>query len=93
MIRNHRDDAVTCAVDAAKAVELHTVTMVDGVMQMRPVPFIEIPANGAVELKPGGFHVMLVGVKQPLKTGVSIKLKLTFEKAGVQEIQAPVRAQ
>lgn len=87
------DKLMKAESDVAETVELHNVTMQDGVMQMRPVEFIEVPSNGSVELKPGGYHVMLLGVKQSLKAGDQVKIKLTFEKAGVQEITAPVRAQ
>ena len=79
--------------DVAQAVELHTMEMKDNVMQMRPVEAIEIPANGQVELKPGGYHVMLIGVKRDLKADETITVKLRFEKAGEVDVPARVRAQ
>lgn len=79
--------------DVAEAVELHNVTEEAGVMQMRPVPAIEIPASGSVQLKPGGYHVMMIGLKKELKAGDIVALKLMFEKAGVQQLQVPVKAQ
>lgn len=76
----------------AGTVELHTVEMKDGVMQMRPVEGgIDVPANGEVQLKPGGFHVMLIGLKQDLKAGDTVALKLQFEKAGAVDVTAQVR--
>lgn len=83
--------AVQC--DAAQAVELHTMEMKDNVMQMRPVEGIDVPANGQVELKPGGYHVMLIGLKRELKTDETITVKLRFEKAGEVEVPARVRTQ
>lgn len=79
--------------DVAQAVELHTMEMKDNVMQMRPVEAIEIPANGQVELKPGGYHVMLIGLKRELKTDETITVKLRFEKAGEVDVPARVRTQ
>lgn len=87
------DKLVQATSTVAASTELHTVEMKDGVMQMRPVEGgIDVPARGAVELKPGGLHVMLIGLHQDLKPGDTFNLKLTFEKAGVMEIPVPVRA-
>lgn len=86
------DKLVKAASNVAQTVELHTVEMKDGVMQMRPVEGgIDIPANGEVQLKPGGFHVMLIGLKQDLKAGEKVALTLEFEKAGALDVQADVR--
>lgn len=84
--------AATTATDLVEAVELHTMIEEGGVMKMRPVEKIEVPANGEVMLKPGSFHVMFIGVKQELKPGDVVKLSLTFEKAGQVEVDAVVRA-
>jgi copper(I)-binding protein len=77
--------------DVAASVELHTMTETNGVMEMRPVDSIEIPANGEVQLKPGGFHVMLIGLKKDLKAGDTVPLTLQFEKAGTIQVVATVR--
>jgi len=61
------------------------------VMGMRPIARIEIPAGGSIELKPGGFHVMLMDLKQEIKAGESIELTLQFEKAGPITVKAEVR--
>jgi periplasmic copper chaperone A len=90
---NTADRLVTAKTGAAQAAELHTVEMNGGMMQMHPVEGgIPVPANGQVELKPGGYHVMLIGLKQELKPGMTINLELTFEKAGVKQVVADVRS-
>lgn len=78
--------------DVAEAVELHTSEMQGEVMTMRPIEYIDLPANGQVELKPGGMHVMLIGLKHELKVGETVSLVLVFEKAGRVSVQAEVRA-
>lgn len=85
------DALIGAASDVAETVELHTMEMKDNVMQMRPVPRIDIPSKGEVSLAPGGFHIMLLGLKRDLKDGETVKLTLTLEKAGKIEVSAPVR--
>ncbi len=85
------DRVLSATTDVAQVVELHTVEMEDNVMKMRPVEQIDIPANGQVELRPGGLHVMLIDLKQSLKEGDLVNLTLILEKAGAIEVQAPVR--
>ena len=86
------DRLVKAESDVAKSVELHTASMVNGVMQMRPVDAIDVPAGGSVALQPGGFHVMLVGLTRDLKAGATVRITLRFEKAGAIALDAPVRA-
>jgi copper(I)-binding protein len=74
---------------AAKA-ELHTMSMEGGVMKMRPLGGVDLPAGQPVALKPGGMHVMLLGLKHPLQQGQSFPLTLTFEKAGTREVNVAV---
>jgi len=76
----------------SKAVELHTMQMDGDVMRMREVPGIDVPAGQAVELKPGGLHLMFTGLKQPLKAGDSFPLTLRFEKAGEVKVEVTVSA-
>lgn len=85
------DRLIRAESDAATTVELHQTTMEGGMMKMAPVDGIAVPAGGQVELKPGGLHVMLIGLKRELKAGEKLTLKLYFEKAGAQEIEAVVR--
>ncbi len=62
-----------------------------GMMQMRPIEAIDLPAGTTVELKPGGLHIMLIDLVEPLKDGQQIELTLTFEKAGKKVVTVPVR--
>jgi hypothetical protein len=69
------------------------MTMVNGVMQMRPLKDgLELKPGETVQLKPGGEHVMMTGLKQPLKQGDHIKGTLSFEKAGKVDIEYDVKA-
>ena len=73
--------------------ELHLMTVEDGVMKMRPVDGgLEVKPGATVELKPGSFHIMLMGLKQPLEKGQKVKGTLVFEKAGTVEIEYAVEA-
>ncbi len=83
-----QDRLVAAAAPVAERVELHTHLMQDGVMRMRRVEAVPVPGNGSAELKPGGHHVMLLGLRAPLKEGTTFPLTLTFEKAG--SITVPV---
>jgi len=87
------DRLVSGSSPAAAAVELHTHVMDGGVAKMRAVPAIDVPANGRVELKPGGLHIMLINLKAPLKAGDTVPLKLRFEKAGEVDVKVAITAQ
>lgn len=76
------DKLVSASADVSKSVELHEMKMEGTVMRMREVSAVDVPAGKAVELKPGGLHIMLMGLKAPLKQGDKFPLKLKFEKAG-----------
>ena len=80
----------------AGAVEIHEMAMDKGVMRMRPVPGVDLPAGRTVELKPGGYHVMLMDLKQPVTIGATVPLRLTVEypdqRRETVEINAAVRA-
>jgi hypothetical protein len=80
------------ASPAARAVELHTVVDEGGLKKMRPVPKIDIPAGGETRLQPGGLHIMLIGLKEPLKEGANVALTLTFDDGRRQDVRAPIRA-
>lgn len=77
---------------AAAKVELHTMTMDGMVMKMRRLGALPIEAGETVSLAPGGLHIMLIRLKEPLGEGMSVPLTLVFEKAGSVEVSAPVRA-
>ena len=73
-------------------VELHTHTELDGVMQMRPVSSIPVMVDAPLVMQPGGLHIMLMGLKKPLKLGETFTLTLNFEKTGAMQIAIPVQA-
>ncbi len=84
------DKIVAASSPLADRVELHTHSMDDGVMRMRQVEEIALPAKGHTELKPGGLHLMIFGLKREVKKGEMLPLKLTFKEAGEVEIMAKV---
>ena len=88
---------VSASSPVAGVVEIHQMAMEGNVMKMRALSNgLELPAGKAVELKPGGYHVMLLDLKQPLLAGDTVPVTLVFEgadkKREVVEIKAPVRA-
>jgi periplasmic copper chaperone A len=85
------DRLVGVTSPTAGTVEMHESTLMDGMMGMAPVEAIEVPAGGVAELKPGGFHIMLIGMTGELKAGDTVQLTLTFEKAGEVQVAAEVR--
>jgi copper(I)-binding protein len=91
------DRLVGGTLPVAAAVEVHEMSMTDGVMKMRKLDKgLEIKPGQTVELKPGGFHIMFMGLSQGLKQGQPMKGTLQFEKAGSVEIEyrvAPIGAQ
>lgn len=81
------------APDASDNIQIHEMAVKDGVMTMARLPNgLDIPAKGSVELKPGGFHVMFIDLKHPLKKGDRIKARLTFEHAGSVDVDFEVDA-
>jgi copper(I)-binding protein len=85
------DKLLSVSSPVAEKAELHTHVMTNGVAQMRPVDIIPLAAGAPVELKPGGLHVMLIGLKTPLKAGDMVPLTLHFEKAGDVAVSVPVK--
>jgi copper(I)-binding protein len=84
------DRLLGASTPAAKAVELHTMTMDGNVMRMRAVKAIDIPAGGEVALATHGYHAMLVDLAKPLKEGERVPLTLRFEHGGQMDIVADV---
>ena len=80
------DRLIAASSPVAGIVEVHEMAMDGGVMKMRAIPGIDIKAGSKVDLKPGGYHIMLMELKQPLKNGDRFPLTLTFEKAGKIEV-------
>jgi periplasmic copper chaperone A len=87
-------DRVSCTSSNASAkCQIHTMTMDNGVMKMRPVEGgLEILPGQTVALKPGGLHLMLLDLKAPLEAGKAAEATLNFEKAGTVEVEFPVLA-
>ena len=84
------DRLVAASTPVAKKAELHTMEMSGMVMKMRPISGIDIPADKPVTLGPGGMHIMLMGLKEPLKAGQSFPLTLNFAKAGTRTVDVAV---
>ncbi|MBK8247499.1 MAG: copper chaperone PCu(A)C [Gemmatimonadetes bacterium] len=78
--------------DVGDTLELHEMKRDNGMMRMSPVPAIVVPANGEVDLRPGGFHLMLFGLKKPLAVGDTVRATLTLDDGSEVRLVAPVRA-
>ncbi|MER2598794.1 MAG: copper chaperone PCu(A)C [Caldilineales bacterium] len=95
MLKNGTDKAdrlVSATADVAMTIEIHETVMQGDVMQMQQVAGgLEIPAKGQVELKPGGYHVMLIGLTKDLNVGDKFPLTLTFANGESMQLEVPVR--
>ena len=85
------DHLVSAESDIADSVELHNVRKKGDMMEMYQVKSIGIPAKGERELKPGSYHIMLIGLTRPLRAGDEVELTLNFMHAGAVKIKAPVK--
>jgi copper(I)-binding protein len=79
------DRLIAASTPVAGAAQIHEHSMENGIMKMRQVDAVPLPAGQPVTLSPGGYHIMLVDLKAPLVAGQSFPLTLTFEKAGTVE--------
>ena len=86
------DQLISASSPVSGEVQLHEMAMDGNVMKMRQVKDIAVPAGGAVELKPGGLHLMFMNIKTPLAAGETVPVKLKFAKAGEVEVKMPVNA-
>ena len=86
------DRLVGASSPAAASAELHDHIKDGDIVRMRAVAEVDIPPGGTVMLKPGGMHVMLIGLKQPLREGEEVPLTLTFAKAGAITVEVPVKS-
>ena len=86
------DQLISASSPVAGEVQLHEMAMEGNVMKMRQIKDIAVPAGGAVELKPGGLHLMFMNIKAPLTAGETVLVKLKFAKAGEVEVKMPVNA-
>lgn len=90
--RGGNDRLLSMSAQISKSVELHEMKMDGDVMRMRQVDGLVLPAGQTVELKPGSYHVMFMGLKAPLKAGDSFPMKLRFEKAGDVTVSVKIEA-
>jgi periplasmic copper chaperone A len=93
MLMNHAAEAdriLSVTTPAAGKATLHKSVEENGVMKMEPLDTVEVPAMGTLAMSPGGIHIMLTGLKAPLKKGETIELTFTFEKAGALKVTVPV---
>jgi copper(I)-binding protein len=86
------DQLLSLSTAVAGSVEIHETQTVNGVMQMRPVASVICPAGATVKVEPGGLHVMLLGLKQPLIEGDRFDLTLRFRDAGPLLVHVPVQS-
>jgi hypothetical protein len=92
-ILNHgktADRLVSASCTCAASVSIHEMKMTGSVASMKAVASVEIPAGGKVTLAPGGMHLMVMGLKAPIKAGDRVQMVLTFEKAGA--VKTPFEA-
>lgn len=90
--RGDADHSLTTAEsNASKVVELHTHLMEEGMMKMRRVEKIDLPAGETVRLQPGGLHVMLIGLERQLAEGENVDITLVFEDGSRSTLTAPVK--
>ena len=87
------DRLVSVTVDGIAHVQIHEMKMENGMMSMRPLKDgLLIPAGATVELKPGSYHIMMMGLSQSFVEGTMVKGRITFEKAGSADIEFKVEA-
>ncbi|UNE54298.1 copper chaperone PCu(A)C [Bartonella machadoae] len=95
-IINHSDTPdrlVSVSTNGVQTTEIHSMAVVNDIMKMEKMHNgVEIPGDGEVSLKPGGDHIMFMGLSQPFKSGEKINAKLTFEKAGTIDVEFSVHA-
>ncbi|MEE4212270.1 MAG: copper chaperone PCu(A)C [Parvularcula sp.] len=91
--REQDDRLVRADVDGVQVTEIHRVLEEDGVMKMRPVAGLEVKAGEPLVLAPGGTHLMLIGLQDPLEEGEARNVLLTFESGETMTVSLPVKAQ
>jgi hypothetical protein len=86
------DELLSVSTPAAGRVEIHTSFMQDGIMRMRPLTSVRLPAQGLLRFEPGGVHLMLIDLRAPLEAGGSVPVTLEFRRAGAVRARLQVRA-
>ncbi|AGF73963.1 putative membrane protein [Bartonella australis AUST/NH1] len=90
---NTPDRLISVSTDGVQEAEIHSMAVTNDTMRMAKMPNgIEIPGNGEITLKPGGNHIMFIGLSQPFRAGDKISVKLIFEKAGAMDVDFYVNA-
>lgn len=84
------DRLLAASGEVAERIEFHTHRMEGDIIKMRRVEAVEVPAGGTARLQPGSYHIMLIGLDEPLKEGDRFPLTLTFEKAGETTVEVAV---
>lgn len=95
IVNNGRSDdqLISASSPASREVQIHTMSMDGGVMRMRQLTAgVAIPAEGKVELKPRGLHIMFIGLHEPLRRGTNLPVTLNFRRAGSITVQFKVQA-
>jgi periplasmic copper chaperone A len=87
------DRLLSISTPAAASASIHSTSLAGGVMRMRTAGPQVIPPGGTLQMKPGGVHVMLMGLKAPLKAGQRLPLTLRFQRAGLVEGSIPIQVQ
>lgn len=87
----HADRLLRVQTPAAGRVEIHEMAIQDGVMSMRPLPSLAIPAGRAVVLKPRSTHMMLLNLRRSVQAGMAVPMTFVFERAGTIQHVLPVR--
>jgi periplasmic copper chaperone A len=88
---NKSDRLLKLSTSVAEKVEVHRTEVLDGIARMREVAVLHLDAGQALEFKPGGMHVMLIGLRKPLVAGSTYELELLFEVAGPRKVKVQVR--
>ena len=94
VIENHTDTDLSlqsASTEVAQVVELHKMEFVEGIMKMHRVETINIPAGGQTELKPGGYHLMVIGLRKELKDGDKVDIRLQFSHDIRKTVTVPVK--
>ncbi len=87
---DEEDILLSVKTDTAKMVMIHETVNENGIMKMKHVHHLKIPPKSVVKLEPGGLHIMVMGLKKPLKEGDKVRFTLIFKKTGKITISAPV---
>ena len=94
LIENHSANEVSLVAaktSAARVTEIHNTVVENEVMRMRKVDKLVVPANGSVELKPGGYHLMMIGLSKPLAEGDKVQFTLEFSDSEKKTLTIPVK--